>query len=63
MLMGLEHRTYRERLRQLGLVHFKKRRPTMNLVTVYKHLIRRQRWNLAHLQDKGQEATETSCNS
>lgn len=37
---GLEHRTSREGLRQLGWVNLKKR-PSVNLVAVYNHLIRR----------------------
>lgn len=39
MTVGLEHGRYRERLRQLGLVNLKKK-PTVDIVVVYNHLIR-----------------------
>jgi len=38
MMKGLDHMSYDERLRELGLFHLEKRRPGGNLIDVYKHL-------------------------
>jgi len=39
-MKGLEHLSYKERLRQLGLLSLGKRRLWRDLINVYKYLIR-----------------------